>query len=93
MNGLIQAALSDGRLNAGMKDWAEDLGCKDPDALKVFIAKSTPIAALSTLQTGGKAPAGAEHSATGATELTAEQLAICSQFGLDPEEFKKQLGE
>lgn len=92
VNGLIQAALSDGRLNTAMKDWAEELGRKDPDALKGYLEKATPIAALSTLQTGGKAPAGAEHSAAGATELTAEQLAICSQFGLDPEDVKKQLG-
>ncbi|HHR5829697.1 TPA: phage protease, partial [Providencia alcalifaciens] len=93
VNGLIQAALSDGRLNHVMQDWAEDLGRKDPDALKTFLAKSTPIAALSTLQTGGKAPAGIEHRAAGITELTEDQLALCHQFGLDPETFKKQLGE
>lgn len=93
VSGLIQAALSDGRLNTTMKDWAEDLGRKDPDALKGYLEKATPIAALTQLQSKGKAPAGAEQSTSVTTELTEDQLAICSQFGLDPEEFKKQLGE
>ncbi|EKH6495265.1 phage protease [Morganella morganii] len=93
VNGLIQAALSDGRLNTAMKDWAEELGRKDPDVLKGYLEKATPIAALTQLQSKGKAPAGAEQSTTVTTELTDDQLAICSQFGLDPEEFKKQLGE
>lgn len=93
VNGLIQAALSDGRLNTAMKDWAEELGRKDPDVLKGYLEKATPIAALTQLQSKGKAPAGAEQSTTVTTELTEDQLAICSQFGLDPEEFKKQLGE
>lgn len=93
VNGLIQAALSDGRLNTSMKDWAEELGRKDPDALKGYLEKATPIAALTQLQSKGKTPTGAEQSTTVTTELTEDQLAICSQFGLDPEEFKKQLGE
>lgn len=38
-----------------MKGWAEELGRKDPDALKGYLEKATPIAALTQLQSKGKA--------------------------------------
>ncbi len=57
---LLEPALADGRLLPGQKDWATALGNKDLDALKGYLATAQPLAALSGLQTGGKAPDGPE---------------------------------
>lgn len=84
MNGLITAALSDGRLLSAMEGWARELGKKDIAALKGYLDKAQPIAALKGNQTGGKGPA----DGSGA-QLGDEALAICKQLGIDPEEYKK----
>lgn len=81
---LVTAALADGRLLEAQADWARALGGKDIAALKSYIEKTPPIAALKGTQTGGKAPAGAEDGA-----LSDEELAVCKAMGLAPEEFKK----
>lgn len=57
VDGVVTAALADGRLSADLKDWAVALGKKDIAALKDFCAKAKPIAALAGMQTGGAAPA------------------------------------
>lgn len=56
INDLIQPALADGRLLPGLEGWARDLGKNNLAALAQFVQTATPIAALSGMQTGGKAP-------------------------------------
>lgn len=85
---LVDAGLQDGRLLPAQREWAEQLGRSDLAALRTYLDSAQPIAALRGTQTGGKAPAGG----TGAHGLTAQQLAICTNCGLDPAEYAKSLG-
>ncbi|CDL80194.1 phage protease [Xenorhabdus cabanillasii] len=93
VDGLVQAALSDGRLTPALEDWAKELGRTNLAALTAHLENATPIAALSAMQSGGHPPAAAQSTHTTTAELDADALAICSQFGLSPDELKKQLGE
>ena len=52
----VEAALSDGRLLPGQKEWATKLGNSNLAALKEFVTTAKPIAALTGTQTGGIAP-------------------------------------
>ena len=89
---LIQPALSDGRLlpdppdGKGQESWARALGESNLAALQQFLALAKPIAALAGLQTGGKPPAAA--AADSAAPLTAEELAVCAQMGIEPQDFQ-----
>jgi phage I-like protein len=83
---LITPALADGRLNANLESWARDLGAKDTAALKAFLDKAQPIAALSGSQTGGKPP-----TTTDDPVLTDSDLAICSALGISREAYIKSL--
>ncbi|BEN89967.1 peptidase [Serratia marcescens] len=82
VNGLIQAALSDGRLLPDMQEWAKSLGNKDIDSLKSYLDKAPKVAALNAMQTGGKSPTDVLDK----SGLDADALAVCSVFGHDPKE-------
>lgn len=81
---LITAALADARiLPANEAYWR-----KQPvAALKEFLKDAKPMAALTTMQTGGQPPAGAAGGATVA--LSAEELSVCHAMGQTPEDFAK----
>lgn len=85
-NGIIVAALKDGRILPAQEEWARNLAQSDLQSLKTFIEKAPPIAALSGTQTGGKPPAGSQGS-----ELTADQIAVCKSLGISQDDFKKSL--
>ena len=89
VDGLIQAALADGRLTAGLETWARQLGEKDEAALTAYLSAAAPVAALTTMQTtglpGGQPPA----AGAGVAALTAEEAYAAEQFGLAPDDFKK----
>ncbi|KLU14476.1 phage protease, partial [Xenorhabdus griffiniae] len=86
-------ALSDGRLTPALEDWAKALGRTNFAALTTHLEKTQPIAALSSLQSGGHTPAAVSLTQPLTPELDTDALAICTQFGLSPEDLKKQLGE
>ncbi|WP_195481847.1 phage protease [Klebsiella oxytoca] len=88
---LIQAALSDGRLLPAQKGWAEALAKSSPDKLRDHLSKQPRIAALTTTQTGGRAPAGQPSRTISAPddELNPAMLSI---MGLDPNNFKEESG-
>lgn len=86
VDGLVTAALSDGRLHPTMEAWARALGEKDIAALKEYVDKSKPIAALTSTQTSVVAPALAPaHGQAGQPDAT--QLAICSALGVEGADF------
>lgn len=60
LDGLIRAALRDGRLLPPLEAWARELGAKDPAALRTYLDQAKPIAALTGMQTQGQAPAPAD---------------------------------
>ncbi len=82
---LIEQAMADGRLQEPLREWAQDLGRRDIAALRAYVDKAAPIAALKGMQTGGQAPAGAG----GAGSPNDAQLAVCRALGLTAEEFGK----
>ncbi len=96
VDALVQAALSDGRLMPAMETWAKELGRSNFAALSQHLEAAVPVAALSSTQTGGKAPSGAAKTQddlqSPGGELNEAALAVCSQFGISPEEMAKQLG-
>lgn len=83
----IEAALADGRLTAGpLEAYARDIGkSQGVAALSAFVSALPPIAALQSPQTKGKPPAGL---AAGAAELSKEELAVCTQMGLTPDQYR-----
>ncbi|HEN3660464.1 TPA: phage protease [Yersinia enterocolitica] len=87
-DGLITAALSDGRLLPAQKIWAESLAKANPDSLKSFLDKAPKIAALTQTQTGGSPPAGSPPAAREEDDGEVD-MAICSLLGTDP----KQIAE
>ncbi|EDQ7908766.1 hypothetical protein CFL29_003998 [Salmonella enterica] len=99
---LITAALSDRRLLPGeLETWARDLGQKDPAALKTYLEKAPPMAALNRMQTQEVpgAPGGAPRSADPRNEgknpaaLDPVLVALSQQFGNDPAEMARLMEE
>ncbi|WP_375591723.1 phage protease [Chitiniphilus eburneus] len=76
---LVAVGLDTGRLLPAQEQWARDLGKGNLAALRAYLPTVTPIAALTTTQTGGTAPTG-----TVTTGLDGDALAICNMFGNDP---------
>ena len=81
---LVKPALADGRILPVQEAWARDLGKTNIAALTSYLGTTQPIAALTTTQTGGKAP----EVAKGDAQLSAQELAVCSSMGLTPEQYK-----
>lgn len=80
---MLTAALSDGRILQPNADYWKQ---QPLAALQAFLTTAKPLAALTSLQTGGRAPDGG----TGAPSLNADELAVCKSMGITPEDFAKQ---
>lgn len=80
---LINDAKEDGRLLPSMESWARDLGKDNFAALKTFIDKAKPMAALKGQQAGTEnpPPKNDEHG------LTAEELEAAALTGRTPKEY------
>ncbi|EBW6040560.1 hypothetical protein JZN10_004342 [Salmonella enterica] len=99
---LITAALSDRRLLPGeLETWARDLGQKDPAALKTYLEKAPPMAALNRMQTQdvsgttSGAPRSADPRNEGKNPATLDPVlvALSQQFGHDPAEMARLMEE
>ncbi|EAQ4448900.1 hypothetical protein FAN38_10760 [Salmonella enterica] len=101
---LITAALSDRRLLPGeMESWARDLGKTNPDALKTYLDTARPVAALNQMQTQVTGVSGApvttprsadpRNEGKGTAELDPTLVALSQQFGNDPAEIARLMGE
>lgn len=90
LDGLVTAALSDGRLLPTQEGWAKDYGKQDMAGFKVWLDKAPPIAALNQQQSSNFTPPKTDDKVRSA-DMTAEQLAICSAFGHDPADIARQL--
>lgn len=89
VDGLVTAALSDGRLLPAQESWARALGKSNVAQLTQYLDTATPIAALRGTQSGGREPTGGKGDAT-TTDVG--ELAVCRQLGLSPEAFAKAKG-
>jgi phage I-like protein len=81
---LVETALADGKLLAVQTDWARTLGKRDLAALKAYLEKTPPIAALKGTQTGGK-----PRGDGGAAELDETEIAVCRAMGIQPDAYKQ----
>jgi len=84
INKLIEPALADGRLLPAQKAWAESLGKSNFAALSAYLETAQPIAALSGLQTGGKAPTAVDKTLPVEDRAKAEfegSAALRAEFG------------
>ena len=79
---LVADALNAGKLLPALEPWARELGEKDIAALKSYIDKAAPIAALTSQQSGGQPPTGGNNHGLNATELSVAALS-----GMTAEEF------
>lgn len=85
---LIKEAKNDGRLLASMEPWARSLGEKDVAALKEFLDKAKPLAALKGLQTD---QTNNQHNQDkdNLAVLSAQEKAVCAATGISEEDFLK----
>ncbi|WP_215907512.1 phage protease [Thalassospira marina] len=82
-NRLIEDGMADGRI-AG-KATADWLRTQPIAVLKSHLADATPLAALKGMQSAGKEP----DKKAGAAGLSDNDLAVCKQMGISPEEYAK----
>lgn len=80
---LIAAAKADGRLLPSLEEWANELGKQDLVALKAYLDKAAPIAALKATQTQGKP----DPDKTGVEGLSYDELEAAKLTGKTPKEF------
>jgi phage I-like protein len=82
--GLVDEAMKAGKVSAAQKAWAEDYAATDPEGFKKFVAAAPVVVPVSGAVAGR--PSGQADGA-----LAGESLEVCSQLGLDPEKFKKEM--
>lgn len=78
---LVSEAIDNKVLFPAEREWATSLGMKDLATLKAQIDVRAPMAALTATQTQDKNL----DDDNGKTQHSAEHLAVCSQFDLDPD--------
>ena len=80
---LIADAKADGRLLPSLEDWAKQLGEQDLTALKAYLDKAAPIAALKATQTKDKP----DPTKSGAEGLSYDELEAAKLTGKTPKEY------
>ena len=82
LEGVIQTALNEGRLQPAQETWAREFGAKDLASLSAFL-KNAPVLAPLGAQLKGKT---VEDES-----LDEAQMAVCKQMGLDPKAYAASL--
>ena len=81
---LVEEAVAEGRLSRGLVGWAATLGRQNPEALESYLAAVSPLAALTSFQTGGGR---ASLASPAASPLSDEERFVCAQLGLSEADF------
>lgn len=78
----VDAAIAAGKVTPAQRDWALDYARTNADGFKKFVEAQPVIvsAGARTVRPGAPDPEAA---------LTADELAVCNQLGLDPDAYKK----
>jgi phage I-like protein len=82
----VDEAIAANKLTAGQRDQYIELGTKDFAMLTAVLAVTPVIPGLN-----GQSPGAAGDQPSGVAALTATQLGIARQLGLDPEAYAKTL--
>jgi phage I-like protein len=89
VEGLVQAALTAGKLVPAQVVWAKQLGNVDVAQLSAFLKDAPTVAAgLASTQSKGEP----ERDAAGKLVLSEEQKALCSYMGLSEDQFRAGAG-
>lgn len=80
---LVDGAISGKKLLPAQRDWAVNLGMKDVESLRSYVATTASVQGLGG-QIGGRGP---DDGAPGSADKTA--LSIAAQMGVSPEAFLK----
>jgi phage I-like protein len=83
---VVATAKAEGKLSPALEAWAKAYAEKD---LAGFVAWASQAPQIITPAAGGGAGAGAKPPVNSDT-LSAEELAVCSQLGIKPDDFKKE---
>jgi len=88
VSALVEQALKDGKLVPATKNWAEELGKTNVDALKSFLA-AQPVIALGSTQSGGKEGGGGGEGGNGggSAALSGMSAEVAARLGLSEAEF------
>lgn len=78
----VDAAIEDGKVTPGNRDWALAYATKDPEGFDEFVGNAPAIVAPGSKGNAQPPKAG--------SALSAEELETCRLTGTDPETFKKQ---
>lgn len=81
---LVEAAVREGRVVPANRDWALGYAKADRKGFEAFLA-AAPVVVTPGREVGGAPPR------TKGAALDADQLALCKQLGVDPEDYKKTL--
>lgn len=87
----VADAMEAGKVSPAMRPWATALASQDPDSFSGFLETMPPIfAAIMKSDFVGRpaVPGGDGGTPAG---LSAGQLAVCSQMGMSPEDYRKTL--
>jgi phage I-like protein len=89
VEGLVQAALTEGKLVPAQVVWAKQLGQVDVAQLSAFLKDAPTVAAgLASTQSKGEP----ERDAAGKAVLSADQKAMCAHMGLTEDQFRVGAG-
>jgi len=83
----VAEAMREGYITPAMKDWAVALCRQDPDSFDRFIASSPPAFGHLFGPSGARSMAPEKRFSTSAQ--SAEEMAVCSQLGIDPAKLAK----
>lgn len=86
----VSDAMDAGKVSPAMRDWAIALASQSPDAFQGFLKTMPPV--FSELLKSDFSHRQVAHPANGdSSGLNAGQLAVCSQMGMSPEDYRKNL--
>lgn len=81
----VDLAIASGKVAPAMRDAAVALCANNPDGFKAFVEKAPKIVTATAT-----VPAAKPNNGSGNGGLDAIDLALCSNLGIDPEEYAKQ---
>jgi phage I-like protein len=85
----VAAAMKAGKISAAQRDWATEYATNDPKGFAVFAAKAPQAVPVGSGGMGGASQGGGMK--VGAAQLTAEDLMVCKQMQIKPEDYAASL--
>ena len=81
-DGMVTLAMSEGKITAAQKEWAEKYATEDPEGFKFFVKNAPVVVIMKQVVTG-------EGTEKKAREITEEDREVMRQMGVTEEAFRK----